>query len=59
MPNSPVTPGLMQKLAALLRAKREDVPEEVSKVLPPGVMPRKAVEQKRARLKQLDEETKE
>jgi hypothetical protein len=32
--------------------------EEASKQLPASVMPRNAIEQKRARLKRLDEETK-
>ena len=52
-------PSLMRRIANLLRAKRQDVPEEASKVLPEVVMPRKAIEQKRARLQRLEEETKE
>lgn len=58
-PQQPPEISMMRKIANLLRAKRQDVPEEASKVLPEPVMPRKAVEQKRARLQRLDEETKE
>jgi hypothetical protein len=53
------SPSLMQRMAKMLRMKKEEVPEEVSKALPEAVMPRKAVEKKRAQLKQLDEETKD
>jgi hypothetical protein len=50
---------LMVKIAELLRMKREDVPEAVSKKLPAVIMPREAVEKKREQLRKLDEQTRD
>jgi hypothetical protein len=50
---------LMAKMAELLRMKREEVPEAVSKKLPEMIMPRKAVEMKREQLRKIDEQMKE
>lgn len=59
MSNETPTPSLMVKMAELLRMKRGEVPEAVSKKLPEVIMPRKAVEMKREQLRKIDEQTKE
>lgn len=59
MSNETPTPSLMVKMAELLRMKRAEVPEAVSKKLPGVIMPRKAVEMKREQLRKIDEQTKE
>jgi hypothetical protein len=46
-------------IAQLLRMKREEVPEAVSKKLPGVVMPREAVEKKREQLRKMDEQTRD